>query len=208
MTADFRALLQGTLTGTLSSERIESAVQACWAAQDPVHHLPAEALPPLPRPVGRVGRHGFTDELITEVLYGSVGQPGCLLVTTPGIGRYDRSLSRLLVPPHVHESAHIAVVVSGRPLWLVACPTASGPVLVAEPMRPGSMAFYPPGVAHTFVADEAFVVATAEARSKNPESERFARPAPLNFARLPRMTYDEWRASEGALRQRGAAVGS
>lgn len=208
MTSEMRALLEGTLTGTLSSEEIEAAVEARWAARDIVQHLPADAIPELPPSRGRVGRHGFKDELITEVLYGQPGKPGCLLITTPVPGRYDRTFRDLLVPPHVHASAHIAVVVSGRPLWLVACPTPRGQVVIAEPMAPGSMAFYPAGVAHTFVADEDFVVATTEARSAEPESERFARPAPVAFHKLPLMNYGAWQDGPRADHSAEASVGS
>jgi hypothetical protein len=208
MMSELRALLEGTLLGTLGSDAIERAVEQHWRQRDIVHHLSADALPTLPEPQGRVGRKGFTDELVTEVLYGTEGEPGCLLITTPDPGRYDRSLRRLLVPPHVHGSAHIAVVISGNPLWVVGCPTAQGEVVVAEQMVPGSMAMYPRGVAHTFVSDETFVVATAEAHWTEPESDQFARRSPLDFGGLPRMSYASWHAAATAERPSEAAAGS
>ncbi|MHC4845113.1 MAG: cupin domain-containing protein [Planctomycetota bacterium] len=208
MDTDLRALLEGTLRGTLSAEDIERAVERHWSRRDIVHHLTADALPALPAAREVVGRHGFTDQLVNEVLYGEVGKPACLLVTTPDPGRYDRSFRELIVPPHVHGSAHIAVVISGHPLWVVGCPSDEGTVLVAEPMAPGSMAMYPQGVPHTFVADETFVVATAEARSARPESELFARPSPVDFAELPRSSYAAWRSAASANRPPEAAVGS
>jgi hypothetical protein len=208
MTNELRALLEGTLLGTLSADQIEQAVEGHWLRRDIVHHLGADVLPTLSPPRQVVGRHGFTDELVNEVMYGEVGQPACLLVTTPEPGRYDRNFRELLVPPHVHESAHIAVVISGNPLWVVGCPSEQGTVLIAEPMAPGSMAMYPRDVPHTFVADETFVVATAEARSAQPESERFARPSPVDFGGLPRMSYEAWRGATRADRPPEAAIGS
>jgi len=208
MTTDLRALLKATLRGTLSADEMEHAVAERWAAHDFVHHLPADAIPPLGPTRGRVGRYGFTTEVVSEQLYGEVGEPGCLVITTPDPGRYDRSFRRLLVPPHVHNSAHIAVVISGNPLWVAVCPTGQGDVVVAEPMSPGSMAFYPRGVPHTFIADETFVVATSEARLTDPESEDFARPSPVDCSRLPRMNYEEWRAVVCEGQEPEASVGS
>jgi len=194
---DLPSLLKGALLGTLTRGEIDRAVEHHWGAGDFVHHLPPAWIPALPAPRRRAKRYGLDGQLVTDVLYGDEGAPGCLLITTPSQGPYDRRLVRLLVPPHTHHSAHITVVTRGHALFLVARRQPWGAELITAAMGPGSLVFYPSGVAHTFASDEEFEVVSLQAAYKEPERPDFAAPSALRFDRLPRVSYEEHRRRQG-----------
>jgi hypothetical protein len=202
-----RALLKGAFLGTLTRAAIDRAVGYYWGAKDFVHHLPpALVLPPRAAPpLRRAERYGLADRLVTEVLYGAEGMPGCLLVTTPCRGPYDRTFRSLLVEPHVHDSAHVVAVTRGRPVFLTARRAGSRHVLIAAELSPGSLVLYPAGAPHTFASDEEFQVISLQAAYKEPERRDFAAPSPVRFDRLRRVTYEEFRRHAAVVLLRHAA---
>jgi AraC-like ligand binding domain len=195
-----RAILEATILGRLTRPAVDSLVAHHWARGDFVRRLPADIVPPVGVPRRRAKRYGLADQIVTDVLYGEEGGPGCLLVTTPCLGPYDRTFRRLVVAPHVHDSAHIAVVTRGRALFLVARHEERRVVLVTAELSRGSLVFYPAGAPHTFAGDEEFQVASLQATHKEPEREDFAQPSPMRFETLARVTYEEYRGRASCAR--------
>jgi mannose-6-phosphate isomerase-like protein (cupin superfamily) len=149
--------------------------------------------------VRRAHRYGFSVELTTDEVYGSPGEPGCLRVWMPAGAPWDRSLRALRVPVHTHDSDHITVVTEGRATFLVVREVAGKKVLIMADMGPGSMVFYPAHVPHTFVADEAFEVASLQASYKAPERLDFAPAVQEGVEGLPRWTFEAFRREMAAV---------
>lgn len=191
MTPNPTLILRGTILGTLSTADIDRAVAHYWGRGDFVHHVDAAEIPTLRDVEAPTRRYGLCDRLDAGLLYGSRGQPGCLLVTTPRLGPYDRGFRRFLVPPHLHESSHITVVTAGRAVFLL----VRDEVLIAAEVGPGSVVLYPAGVIHTFVSDEEFQVASLQAAYEEPEDRAFADTATMPLDTLAHVSYEEYRRS-------------
>jgi hypothetical protein len=181
---------RGTLRGTLTRAEIDAAVAHYWAANEFVHRLAPGTLPEV-APGGAPRRYGLCDRLTAELLYGTRGVPGCLLITTPRQAPYDRAFRRFLVDPHVHDSAHITLMLRGRALFLIARGEGPAALLLTAEVGPGTIILYPAGAPHTFVSDEEFQVASLQAAYEDPSGGAFAARAELPFDRLPRRRYED-----------------
>lgn len=186
------------LAGRVSGSELAMQVAERWRTGEFIRHLGSEAVPPLGSTLRTVSRCGESDVLRTEVLYGTEGEPGCILITTPSQGGWDESLQTFLVAPHTHRSPHTSLIVRGEAVFVVARELAGETVVITEPVRPGSLTFCQQGIPHTFVSDREFQVASAHASYVRPDRADFATPSEIAFSELPRMTFGELRGAIGA----------
>ena len=193
MTLNPTSILRGTILGRLSRAEIDQVVEHYWSSGRFVHHVSAAAIPEFARVEGGARRYGLCARLDARLMYGSLGHPGCLLVTTPTRGPYDREFERFVVAPHRHDSSHITAVTAGRAVFLIVREDGPQPALITAAVGPGSVVLYPAGAVHTFVSDEQFQVASLQASYQEPEGRAFADTAVARLATLPRVSYEAYR---------------
>jgi hypothetical protein len=163
------------LHGSLSRAEISELARDYWDRDDFVHYVEAEQLS-LVRPSGpATRRYAGAPNVLHWKLYGDSGSPGCVLVESPHDAQYEDDFGALQVPPHVHDTDHIAIVLEGSGSFVVARPHEDGARVMIAPARPGLIAFYPRGVPHTFVSGpDGIVVASVQSEFEAPESPGFA----------------------------------
>lgn len=181
------------LLGQASSTEIETEVSRRWEARDFLGRVDPTRLPAISRDRRRTARYGHRGDMVSEVLFGSPGGPGCTLITTPDEILDDDSLRGFYVPPHVHRSDHVAVVIAGTARFLLVDERMQKTVVV-EPVTAGCVLFYPAGTPHTFILDQGSVrVASVDARYTPPDSKAFAVHYNRAIGALARLNYAGYR---------------
>jgi len=99
----------------------------------------------------------------------------------------------MLVPPHAHDTDHIAVVISGSGTFVVQREVNGQAMVLLADARPGMSAFYPARVPHSFVSGpKGIQVASVQAEYESPTSPNFAFYVGRAINELPRLSYERY----------------
>ncbi len=138
-------------------------------------------------------RYGGIPEVGHQVLYGDYGAPGCVVVDAPAETIYQGNLGDMIVPPHAHDSDHVAIVLSGNGIFVVQREVNGQAMVLLADARPGMMAFYPAHVPHSFICGPNGIrVASAQAEYESPVDAKFAYYVDNEINKLPRLEYDAY----------------
>jgi len=189
-------IVRAVLAGELGAEALSALVLARWERGEFVDYVDPVKLPEINAEGPGVARYEGAESVRHWRLYGAPGAVGCVLVDCPHDAGYRGDLRELLVPPHVHPTDHVAVVLRGGGRFVVARTFGGSLRLVVAEARPGMIAFYPSGVAHTFIVGPGgILVASAQSEFQLPDEKTFAAPAGDSLLRAAPIAHE-------ALRQR------
>lgn len=178
------------LCGKLSPGEATRVVAERWKEGSYLRRLPVDVLPTLEATAPSRRRYCCSTVVRNHVLYGTRGEPGCVLVIAPYDAAFKGNFHDLNVPMHVHETDHIAVVMDGEGVFYVQRDLKAGPAVVYTKVGKGCVLFFPAGTPHTFAVGRAGIsVATFEPEFEFPDSPEFATFVPDDLHRLPHVEY-------------------
>lgn len=192
-------IVRACLTGKLGAEELTNIAHDRWNRGEFVEYIDPEDLMAV-KPMGQsTQRYAGASSVEHWRIYGEPGVAGCILVRSPHDEAYRNDLSDLQVPPHVHSTDHIAIVLEGGGSFVAARSTGGVLQSVVADARPGMIAYYPSGVPHTFISGtNGILVATLQSEYQHPGKPEFATPVPGGLLGIERLDYDEWRSASAA----------
>lgn len=162
--------------GQATTAQIEAWVSDCWRGGEPVDLLPLDFLPHLPAQGRPIRRYGDSGLLRSQICFVHAHGPGGVVVHAPAIEASDKNGVSPYVPLHVHQSAHLGVILEGAPHFFVDRGEPDQAQVVRVPLAAGHVVAIPAGVAHSFGTPAAsFTILTIQARFVAPSEADFAR---------------------------------
>jgi hypothetical protein len=183
------------LQGKVTSENITHWSHYYWDSGEFIHWVKLDKIRYINADGPSTARYGGVPEVGHQILYGEYGSPGCVVVDAPADTAYQGNFGDMLVPPHAHDSDHVAIVLSGNGTFVVQREVDGHAVVLLADARPGMMAFYPAHVPHSFICGPNGIrVASAQAEYESPVSQKFAYYVGNEINELPRLKYDSYLA--------------
>ena len=192
-----QAVADAVLRGEVSTKTINRWTELFWERGGFFHTVDVRAFQKQELEGALVRRYAGTKDVAHRVTFGAKGRAGCVVVRAPRErDSYQGDLNDLLVPPHTHPTAHIAIVFGGGGTFVAKRAIDEVNHIVMIPASPGSIFFYPAHIPHTFVSGKQGIqVASAQAEFESPKSAEFARLSTQDLNALPRMEQAEYESS-------------
>jgi hypothetical protein len=172
--------------GQATTAQIEFWVDRSWRSGALADVVPLELLPELPSTGRPVRRYGDSGLLRSEICFVHAHGPGGVIVHAPAIEARSDGTVCPYVPLHVHQAAHLGVILRGEPHFFIDRGEPGEARVVRMPLQAGHLVTIPAGVAHSFgTAAAGFTILTIQARFVAPSEADFARNVRWSGEALP-----------------------